>query len=171
MTAADAWWRPWCETGGSLILHVDLRPDRGREQQALALLDDQRRHAEWVSGPGRPAPLRSCRAALRITVCDRLGCANGDLSFGSLEYGKPYAKVNGVPAGASFNVSHSGAHGLVGFAERDEFGVDLEVRVPGRDFDGIGRFVYGPCEMLALTAATGTGKVNLFYRFWTLKER
>ena len=171
MTAADAWWRPWCETGGSLILHVDLRPDRGREQQALALLDDQEK-ARWngfrVQDGRRRFAL--CRAALRINLCDRLGCANADLSFGSLEYGKPYAKVNGVPAGASFNVSHSGAHGLVGFAERDEFGVDLEMRVPGRDFDGIGRFVYGPREMLALTAATGTGKVNLFYRFWSLKE-
>ena len=92
------------------------------------------------------------------------------MSFGALEHGKPYAKVNGVRADASFNVSHSGEHGLVGFAQQDEFGVDLEMRVPGRDFDGIGRIVYGPRELLALSAATGPDKVNLFYRFWSLKE-
>ena len=171
MTAADRWWKPWRETGGSLILHVDLRPDRRRERQALAILDD-REQARWRGFRGQDSRRRFAlsRAALRINLCDRLGCANGDLSFGSLEHGKPYAKVNGVPSGASFNVSHSGEHGLVGFAEQGEFGVDLEVRVPGRDFDGIGRIVYGPREMRALCAATGTGKVNLFYRFWSLKE-
>ena len=171
MSAGGAWWTPWREDDGSLILHVDLRPDRGREQRAFAMLDE-REQARWngflVEDGRRRFAL--CRAALRINLCDRLGCANRDLSFGSGEYGKPYAKVNGVPSGASFNVSHSGEHGLVGFAEQDEFGVDLEMRVPGRDFDGIGRIVYGPRELLALSAATGTGKVNLFYRFWSLKE-
>ncbi len=168
---SDAWWNPWHETDGSLILHVDLGPDPDREQQALALLDRDEQ-ARWkrflVKEAQRQYAL--CRAALRINLCERLGCRNRELSFGYLEHGKPFAKVNGAPADVSFNVSHSGQHGLIGFAQRDEFGVDLEVRTPGRDFDGIGSSVYGPREQLVLAAAAGHDKAVLFYRLWSLKE-
>ena len=171
MTEYDTWWSPWREAGNSLILHVDLRPDPGREERALALLDDDEQ-ARWsrftVKGAGRRFAL--CRAALRINLCDRLGCSNRELSFGYLEHGKPYAKIDGVPSSASFNVSHSGGHGLIGFTKQEGLGVDLELRAPGRDFDGIGSSVYGPRERRALSAAAGSDKEHLFYRFWSLKE-
>ncbi|MDE0347603.1 MAG: 4'-phosphopantetheinyl transferase superfamily protein, partial [Boseongicola sp.] len=157
--------------GDSLILHVDLRPDPGREERALALLDDDEQ-ARWsrftVKGARRRFAL--CRAALRINLCDRLGCSNRELSFGYLEHGKPYAKINGVPSSASFNVSHSGGHGLIGFTKQEGLGVDLELRAPGRDFDGIGSSVYGPRERRAMSATVGSDKEHLFYRFWSLKE-
>ena len=167
----DTWWSPWRETEGSLILHVDLRSDPDREQRALAMLDRDER-ARWkrflVKEARRQYAL--CRAALRINLCQRLGCPDRELSFGYLAHGKPFAKVNGAVADVNFNVSHSGQHGLIGFAQRDEFGLDLEVRTPGRDFDGIGSTVYGPRERLALSAATGSEKAHLFYRLWGLKE-
>ena len=172
MTAVAAtWWSPWREAEGSLILHVDLRPDPDREKRAFAVLDDDEQ-ARWrrfrVSRARRQFAL--CRAALRIHLCERLGCSNRELSFGYLEHGKPFAKVNGVPSRANFNVSHSGRHGLIGFADPAGLGVDLEVRAPGRDFDGIGSSVYGPRERLTLSAAGGDEKAELFYRLWTLKE-
>ena len=171
MTFADAWWRPWREAGDLVILHVDLRPDPDREERALALLD-KHEQARWNRFAVKDARRRFalCRAALRINLCDQLGCSNRELSFGYLEHGKPIAKVGGVPSGASFNVSHSGLHGLIGFAKRDGLGVDLEVRASGRDFDGIGSSVYGPRERSALAAVAGSEKVHLFYRFWSLKE-
>ena len=171
MTASGAWWTPWREDGSAVILHVDLRPDPGREARAFALLDEDEQ-ARWnrfvVKGARRQYAL--CRAALRINLCHRLGCSNRELSFGYLDHGKPFARVNGAPSGSSFNVSHSGRHGLIGFAKRDGLGVDLEVRTPGRDFDGIGRRVYGPRERLALSGAAGREKADLFYRLWSLKE-
>ena len=78
--------------------------------------------------------------------------------------------VDGEPSNASFNVSHSGGHGLIGFAKQDGLGVDLEVRAPLRDFDGIGSRVYTQRERRALSAATGSEKADLFYRLWSLKE-
>ena len=48
--------------------------------------------------------------------------------------------------------------------------MDLELRAPGRDFDGIGSSVYGPRERHALSAAVGSDKEHLFYRLWSLKE-
>ena len=172
MTAVgDPWWSPWYEAEGSLILHVDLRPDPEREERALALLDeDERRRWERFVVKGARRQFALCRAALRINLNERLECRNEELSFGYLEHGKPFAKVNGTPSPVSFNVSHSGLHGLIGFAEHDGFGVDLEERAPGRNFDGIGSSVYGPAERRALTAATGPGKTDLFYRLWSLKE-
>ena len=171
MSVDETWWSPWRETRDSLILHVDLRPDPGREERALELLDDDEQ-ARWdrftVKGAGRRFAL--CRAALRLTLCDRLGCSNRELSFGYLEHGKPFAKIDGVPSSASFNVSHSGRHGLIGFTKQEGLGVDLELRAPGRDFDGIGSSVYGPRERRALSAAAGSDKEHLFYRFWSLKE-
>ena len=77
MTVDDTWWSSWREAGDSLILHVDLRPDPGREERALALLDDDeqaRLNRFAVKGAGRRFAL--CRAALRINLCDRLGCSN-----------------------------------------------------------------------------------------------
>ena len=136
MTFDDAWWSRWRESGNSLILHVDLRPDRERQERAFALLDEEER-ARWERFVHEGARRRFalCRAALRINLCDRLGCSNRELSFGYLEHGKPFAIVNGIPSDASFNVSHSDRHGLIGFAKRDGLGVDVEVRAPGRDFD------------------------------------
>ena len=169
--ADDAWWSPWREAEDSLILHVDLRPDPDREDRAFTLLDDHER-ARWkrfrVEGARRRYSL--CRAALRINLCERFGCSNRELSFGYLEHGKPFATVNGARSGASFNVSHSGEHGLIGLAGRPGLGVDVEVRAPGKDFDGIASSVYGPGERLALSVAAGGAKADVFYRLWTLKE-
>ena len=171
MNSSDVWWSPWRTAEGSLILHVDLRADPEREERAFELLDEDER-ARWkrfaVEGARRRFAL--CRAALRVNLCERLGCSNQELSFSYQEHGKPFAMVDGEPSNASFNVSHSGGHGLIGFAKQDGLGVDLEVRAPLRDFDGIGSRVYTQRERRALSAATGSEKADLFYRLWSLKE-
>ena len=140
MSAGDIrWWSRWLEAEGAVILHVDLRPDDVREQQALALPDDEERR-RWgrflVKGAQRRFAL--WRAALRINLCKRLGCANEELSFGYLDHGKPFARINGVRSPVSFNVSHSGMQGLIAFAEHDGLGVDLEERAPDRNSTALG---------------------------------
>ncbi len=167
----SSWWSPWREAEGSLILHVDLRPDEDREARAVELLDEEER-PRWnrflVKRAKRQFSL--CRAALRINLCERLGCSNQDLSFGYLEHGKPFARVKGRRPPVNFNVSHSGEHGLIAFGEHDQLGVDVEVRVSRDDFDGIGKRVYGQAERRALESAEGKAKLRLFYRLWSLKE-
>ena len=65
MSSHDEWWSPWRANGGSLVLHVDLRPHPDREERALELLDEHER-ARWkrfvVRGARRRYAL--CRAAL-----------------------------------------------------------------------------------------------------------
>ena len=135
--AGAPWWRPWREIEGVTILHVDLSPDTEREARALRLLDDEER-ARWrrfLSVRAR-REFALCRAALRATLSERLGCSNRQLAFGYLEHGKPFAQVHGQRTAIGFNVSHSGRHGLIAFAENAWLGVDVEERVPR---DGISR--------------------------------
>ena len=167
----NEWWTPWREIDGADVLHVDLAPDPEREAFAFGLLDDEEK-ARWrrfvVEHARRQFSL--CRGALRIHLCERLGCFNHELSFGYLEHGKPFAKVRGTRAPVAFNVSHSGRHGLIAFSERDRLGVDVEERVPKSDLDGIGATVYGRSERELLRTAVGARKVHLFFRLWSMKE-
>ncbi|MDD9991270.1 MAG: 4'-phosphopantetheinyl transferase superfamily protein [Rhodospirillales bacterium] len=165
------WWSPWREVDGATILHVDLTPDAELEVRALSLLDDEER-TRWRRFLSERArrDFAYCRAALRASLCERLGCENRALSFGYGEHGKPFATVDGQCARIGFNVSHSGRHGLIAIAAQDCLGVDVEERVARRDLEGIGSLVYGPAERRLLTTAEGREKVHLFYRLWSMKE-
>ena len=165
------WWSPWREVDGATILHVDLTPDAEREARALSLLDyeETTRWRRFLSERAR-REFALCRAALRVGLCDQLGCANSALSFGYDEHGKPFTRINGARAVIGFNVSHSGRHGLIAIAANDGIGVDVEERVAQRDLEGIGSLVYGPAEQALLAAAAGREKVHLFYRLWSMKE-
>ena len=174
-TADCTWWRPFRALDGIDVIHVDLRPDPDREQEAAAWLDraeTERLRRFRITRPRRDFAL--CRAALRANLCDRLDCTNDRLSFSFHEHGKPFALVDGREVPLGFNVSHSAPHGLIAFASqgrpRARIGVDAEVRRPDRDFDGIAETVFGAQERAALAAAWGGDKVRLFYRLWTLKE-
>ena len=167
----ERWWSPWRESNGVIVLHVDLSPDGEREARAHALLDDEEKR-RW-RGFAAERPRRQfalCRAALRLNLAERLGCSNGGLSFGYREHGKPFARVKGTPASIGFNVSHSGKHGLIAFANHSHVGVDVEERAARRDLDGIGKMVYGSAERQSLSAVEGARKVHRFYRLWSLKE-
>ncbi|MCY4343436.1 MAG: 4'-phosphopantetheinyl transferase superfamily protein [Gammaproteobacteria bacterium] len=171
MASKDRWWRLWQETAGATILHVDLTPCAEREARAFDLLDarEARRAQRFVVEPPRRR-FALCRAALRANLCERLDCRNELLSFNTLEHGKPVAAVNGQRVPIAFNLSHSGGHGLIAIAAHQPLGIDLEERRPVRNFDGIGKRVYGPAERRLLAQAEGTRKAALFYRLWTLKE-
>lgn len=70
----------------------------------------------------------------------------------------------------SFNISHSGKHGLIAFAPHGQLGVDIEERVAREDIDDLSQMVYGPNERSALALADGQRKIDLFFKFWTIKE-
>ena len=167
----ECWWRPFRKTGSVAVFHVDLTPHAARERAAVAWLDKQER-VRWQRYPyARPRrEFALCRAALRALLCGRLDCRNAELTFGASQYGKPFALVNRTPVPISFNISHSGAHGLIAFAAAGRIGVDVEERITRRDLDGISQTVFTPGEREALAATSGERKVRLFFSLWTLKE-
>ena len=174
-TAERTWWSLFRVIDGIDVIHVDLRPDRDREEEATAWLDraeTERLRRFRIARPRREFAL--CRAALRANLCNLLDCTNDRLSFGLHEHGKPFALVEGRAVPLGFNVSHSAPHGLIAFASQgrpqSRIGADAEVSRRDRDFDGIAGRVFGPEERAALAAAWGDDKIRLFYRLWTLKE-
>ena len=165
------WWRPFSLVGEATVVHVDLTPDAAREAAALAWLDEPER-SRWqrfqFAGPRRRFGL--CRAALRAMLCRRLECGNGQLAFASASHGKPSATVDGLPVPVSFNVSHSGRHGLIAFAPARRLGVDVEERVAHRNFDLLVETVLGEREQAQLARTSGDARTHLFFKLWTMKE-
>ena len=167
----ELWWRPFRTIDEIGVLHVDLTPDPDREESAVACLDQEdlsRFRKYWHPAPRRRFVL--CRAALRSVVSSQLGCRNEQLAFEVDTYEKPFAVVQGAPAPISFNVSHSGNHGLIAFAPQGRLGIDVEERVPRDDMDGLIESVFGPDERADLASAHADQKLDLFFSFWTMKE-
>ena len=169
--ALDSWFRTFREIDDILVIHVDLTPHEEREAHALTWLDEEER-SRWrrfkYERPKREFAL--CRAALRSILCCRLGCDNEQLSFGAFEHAKPFAQVDRKAASVSFNVSHSGKHGLIAFSPQGRLGVDVEERVTSLDLDGISEIVFGSDEQADFASAREPEKPRLFFTLWTLKE-
>ncbi|MYA17687.1 MAG: 4'-phosphopantetheinyl transferase superfamily protein [Gammaproteobacteria bacterium] len=167
----EPWWQPLVKAGCATVVQVDLSSEPARETAALKWLDHQET-ARWrrARHPRRKRQFLLCRAALRAILCERLGCANGDLRFVSLEHGKPGALVRANPVSASFNLTHSGDHGLIAYAPGGRLGVDVEERHRRHDPDGPIKDVFTVREQQELANAQGDDKIRLFFRLWTLKE-
>ena len=152
-------------------MHVDLTPRFAREAEACGWLSgDERSRRERFRHAGRRRQYTLCRAALRAILCGRLGCANEVLSFGEEGHGKPVALLSGNPAPVSFSVSHSGIHGLIAVAMAGRLGVDVEERVPRRDFGALMAAVLTPDERAEIEAAGESERIGRFYGLWTIKE-
>lgn len=154
-----------------LVVQVDLTPHDSHEASAYSWLnseEQERWHRFRYDRPRREYVL--CRAALRFTLCARLGCDNERLSFGYAEHGKPFGLVDGENLCVSFNVSHSGKHGLIALASHGRLGVDVEDRTARINIDSIIKTVFTPAEQAEFTSIQESRKRDLFFTFWTLKE-
>ena len=168
---ADRWWHRFISIGDIAVFHVDLISDQGREAEALTWLDGEER-SRWQRFQSPVAQRRYvlCRAALRAVLCRRIGCPNESLAFEAAKHGKPFALINGLPASISFNVSHSGSHGLIVVAPRGRLGVDVEERSSHRNLENLIEGVFSPREKAELESLDGYQKLHAFFRFWTIKE-
>ncbi len=70
----------------------------------------------------------------------------------------------------SFNVSHSGNHGLIAIAPDGRLGVDIEDFSARSDEDGLIEAVLTPKEQSDLALLRGSEKLRKFLTLWTLKE-
>ena len=86
------------------------------------------------------------------------------------EFGKPYAVVDSASTDMSFNVSHSGWHGLIAVAKRGRLGVDVEERVYRQDFVELGNSVFSQSERAEIAFAQGDDQIRKFFVLWTIKE-
>ena len=170
-SATNSWWSPFRVVDDISVLYVDLSTHAAREAEAFEWLNDDERGRQGRylhEGPRRRFAL--CRAALRAVLCNRLGCTNEQLTFGAFEFGKPYAVLHGDMAPVSFNVSHSGDHGLIALAAEGWVGVDVEERVARRNLDDLIETVLSPDERAELESSDERIRLDGFLRLWTIKE-
>ena len=169
--ALDSWFRTFREIDDILVAHVDLTPHEKREANAFSWLDEKEKDRLRRFRYERPRrEFALCRAALRSILSRRLGCESEKLEFDASEHGKPFARVDGMAVPVSFNVSHSGKHGLIALAPQGRLGVDVEERATRIDLDGVSEIVFGPGEQADFASARGREKLYLFFTLWTLKE-
>ena len=170
-TVANSWLSPFREVGSVVVLHVDLSRDADREAVATTWLDheERQRYSRFLyDGPRRRFAL--CRAALRAVLCERLSCSNEQLTLGALEFGKPFAVLHGEMALVSFNVSHSGDHGLIAYAPDGWLGVDIEERGERRSLDELIETTLTPVEREELASGSDQQRLHSFLKLWTIKE-
>jgi 4'-phosphopantetheinyl transferase len=106
----------------------------------------------------------SGRGALRLLLGSYLGKKPEFLVFTYGPAGKP-----SVP-GISFNLAHSGPHGLIAVAAENLLGVDIEEVRPLPDMDEVARSAFAPGELRRWRNLLSHDKVPAFYRIWTRKE-
>lgn len=170
LTPGVSWYVPIIVAEGVQVVHVDLRANPARESLAMKLLDDgeRQRCVRYLPGPRRHFVL--CRAALRSILCSYLDCSNSRLTFPVTEFQKPLAFVGDEVAAISFNVSHSGEHGLIAISLSGRVGVDVEEVAPKRHLQSLIESVMGPDEQRELAQLAESRKLRQFFRLWTCKE-
>ena len=158
-------------TAGVTVVYANLTADDDSVSFALPWLTDPEliRSRRFRNDPARHRYIL-CRASLRAILCGQLGCDNRELTIEYAEFGKPYAIVDGQPASISFNVSHSGSHGLIALSSKGEVGVDIE-ELPSRCIpDHLIDAVLTPEERAGLPPGDQAERASAFLQLWTVKE-
>ena len=165
------WWKPLGRPDGVDIVHVDLKPNADREAEAITWLSDaeQSRWKRFLH-PSPAGRYALCRAALRAILCHGLDCGNDELVIAQDELGKPFALLGGKSVRVSFNVSHSGEHGLIALTRQGRVGVDVEeLNTPG-GLELLIDSVLSPGERACVSSGNQTERTRDFLRLWTIKE-
>jgi 4'-phosphopantetheinyl transferase len=160
----------WLLAGEVVVEWFSLRPSSGDE---LLLSDDERARRDRIVIDAKRDQLVAARATLRRRLGQIAAVAPTAVEFEYSVDGRP--GVRGglcLPGGGEidFNLSHSGAWGVVAFASDTRVGVDVEQRRLGRDFRGIIERFYSPEELAMMTSMDDEVLPEVFYRAWAQKE-
>ncbi len=110
------------------------------------------------------------RSAVRHVLGRYLGLPADSITFTYGEKGKP-ALLNGQNSlGLRFNVSHSGALGILAVTSDCEVGVDVETRQQVLEFMAVARRFFSSREYEALCTLDENLRQRAFLRCWTRKE-
>ena len=109
------------------------------------------------------------RAALRVTLAERLGVAPRDVPIRRGTRGRPQLDA---PHGLDFNVSHTRGVALIAHLDRDgaRVGVDLEAVDRTLAHDGLARKFLTARERDAIAHLDDDARRRAFLRLWTCKE-
>jgi 4'-phosphopantetheinyl transferase len=108
------------------------------------------------------------RAALRRLLSSYTAQQPGALRFTHGAAGKP--SLAGCQRQIEFNLSHSGAHLLIGVSGGRPIGVDVQVIRPGVRCLDLARRFFSPAERTYIESLAPADVDQAFFDLWTLKE-
>lgn len=155
------------------LWHVPLAIGADRARQAMQLLDEAEvARARRFRRAVHAQAFIAAHSALRGIIGRRLGLSPRALRFETAAGGKP-ALAPRQGGGLEFNLSHSGACGVIALAQGTPVGVDIETfeaaAAPLQDPDSLGA-VLSPAELHAIDACPAAGRPLARLRCWVRKE-
>lgn len=112
----------------------------------------------------------AAHAGLRRILGAYLQRAPHEVAIVNDEHRKPYLATVGQPTDLRFNLSHSGAWGLLAVGRQRHVGVDIEQVRPVPELPDVARLVLSEPEMEALMARPEADRLGRFLAMWTRKE-
>ena len=106
------------------------------------------------------------RGTTRELLAAELGCAPGELAFGTGKHGKPHL----VPPSRdlAFNLSHSGGFCALALGRFSRIGVDIEALRP--TVGDLAKSVFTPREAALYESIPQPDRMRAFFRAWVAKE-
>ncbi|WP_020568326.1 4'-phosphopantetheinyl transferase family protein [Neolewinella persica] len=156
------------QTGEIHLWRANLSLDPIQTSHHYALLSpDEKQRAARFHYPEDRNHFINARGILRSLLGRYLDLPPTAISFTYSAYGKPDLAAE---APLSFNVSHAGGYGLLGFTSGPPLGVDLEKADESIEIERLASRFFSPTEAAAVLALPPTDQVAAFFRTWTRKE-
>ena len=171
MSGPEAGWTtapegaPTLTTGALHVWRADL-DDLERVADGVLSAEERERAYRFSSDRSRERWSRG-RAVLRELLGEYLGRDPAAMEFEEGERGKPSAVAG---EGIEFNISHSGALGLLAFALENPVGVDVELAGRVGDPVAVAERIFGDDEAERLRALPAVELEPEFLRLWVRHE-
>jgi 4'-phosphopantetheinyl transferase len=149
-------------------LDLEVGADRLAQLRATLASDEMERADRFYFERDR-VRFAAGRGLLREILGHYLATPPARLAFAYNEYGKPSLSGDHTDA-LSFNLSHSGAMGLLAVRLCGELGVDLEEYRPGKSDGNVAEQYFSPREVACLRAVPEALRTRAFLNCWTRKE-
>jgi 4'-phosphopantetheinyl transferase len=150
------------------VWRVDIDFAATLADEAFSVLSgDERAHARVFRRSEDALRFATVRAALREQLASTLATAPHALRLVRDAMGRPsLAETTSL----DFNVSHSGAHGLIALSMRRRVGVDIEQRSAHLDWRSLASLTLAGSEVAWLDEASADQRLEHFYDAWVAKE-
>jgi 4'-phosphopantetheinyl transferase len=150
------------------VWRVDIDFAATLDDEAFTVLSgDERAHARVFRRSEDALRFATVRAALREQLASALAIAPHALRL--VRDGMNRPSLAETPS-LDFNVSHSGAHGLIALSGRRRVGVDIEQRSTGLDWRSLASLTLAGSEVAWLDEVAADERLAHFYAAWVAKE-
>ena len=148
------------------LVHIDLTAPLDDAVHAVLHPGERARAARFLRHEDA-ARFGIMRAALRQVLAAETGGEPAALVLDPDSNGRP---ALGHPDAPDFNVSHSGAYGLIAISRERRVGVDIEVARAGFGWRELAVSVLSERDRRAIDALPEDARVGAFFDCWTAKE-